>query len=162
MRVSALQQCRAEGTKVLFINVTHAIQSSACDVSAVPFLVAQPPTPAWVEKNLFVSQLCGPPLPSIPAQGLYKAPGVFWQCSGFHTGPTRNTQVPALGLLYARAMEWERDGLSTTDILQMGEPSTCCATLPLQRLHLIQQNSSNKRADVTQAEGDSWLDQPAK
>lgn len=123
MRVSALQQCRAGGTKVLSINVTHAIQSSACDVSAVPFLVAQPPTPAWVEKNPLVSQLCSLPLPSIPAQGLYKAPG-FFLFFRFPYWASRNTQVPALGLLYARAMEWERDGLSTTDILQMGEPST--------------------------------------
>lgn len=37
-----------------------------------------------------------------------------------------------------------------------------CATLPLQGLHLIEQNSSNKRADVTQAEGDSWLRQLGK
>lgn len=49
---SALQQCRAGGTKVLSINVTQAIQSSASDVSAGLFLVAHPPTPAWLEKSL--------------------------------------------------------------------------------------------------------------
>lgn len=69
---SALQQCRAGGIKVLSINVTQAIP-----ISAGPLLVAHPPTPAWVEKNPFVNQLCSLILPSIPAQTLYKAPGIL-------------------------------------------------------------------------------------
>lgn len=65
-------------------------------------------------------------------------------------------------LLNARAMEWERDGLSTRDKLQMGDSTMGCVIVPLQGLHPIEKNSSNQRADETQDEGDSWLDQLAK